>query len=53
MSKENEIEIMNFTEKGQRWLQCKSCYEYQMVEEKQSPSLVQMYNDRNFKETNG
>ena len=34
MSKENEIEIMSFTEKGQRWLQCKSCYEYQMVEEK-------------------
>ena len=34
MSKENEIELMSFTEKGQRWLQCKSCFEYQMVEEK-------------------
>ena len=34
MSKENEIELMSFTEKGQRWLQCKSCYEYQRVEEK-------------------
>ena len=33
MSKENEIEIMSFTEKGQRWLQCKSCYEYKKVEE--------------------
>ena len=33
MSKENEIELMSFTEKGQRWLQCKSCYEYQKVEE--------------------
>ena len=33
MSKENEIELMSYTEDGQRWLQCKSCYEYQMVEE--------------------
>jgi hypothetical protein len=33
MSKENEIELMSFTEKGQRWLQCKSCYEYQKVEQ--------------------
>ena len=33
MSKENETELMSFTEKGQRWLQCKSCYEYQKVEE--------------------
>jgi len=33
MSKENEIELMSFTEDGQRWLQCKSCYEYQKVEE--------------------
>ena len=33
MSKENEIELMSFTENGQRWLQCKSCYEYQKVEE--------------------
>ena len=32
MSKENEIELMSFTEKGQRWLQCKSCYEYQKVD---------------------
>ena len=28
MSKENEIELMSYTEDGQRWLQCKSCYEY-------------------------
>ena len=34
MSKENEIEKMSFTENGQRWLQCKSCYEYKKVEEK-------------------
>ena len=34
MSKENEIELMSFTEDGQRWLQCKSCYEYKKVEEK-------------------
>ena len=33
MSKENEIELISFTEDGQRWLQCKSCYEYQKVEE--------------------
>ena len=33
MSKENEIKLMSFTEDGQRWLQCKSCYEYQKVEE--------------------
>ena len=33
MSKENEIELMSFTEDEQRWLQCKSCYEYQKVEE--------------------
>jgi len=32
MSKENEIELMSFTEDGQRWLQCKSCYEYQKVD---------------------
>ena len=32
MSKENEIEKMSFTEDGQRWLQCKSCYEYQKVD---------------------
>ena len=34
MSKENEQELMSFTEGGQRWLQCKSCYEYKKVEEK-------------------
>ncbi len=33
MSKENEIELMSYTENGQRWLQCKSCYEYKKVEE--------------------
>ena len=33
MSKENEIELMSFTEKGQRWLQCKVCYDYKKVEE--------------------
>jgi len=33
MSKENEIELMSFTEDGQRWLQCKSCYDYKKVEE--------------------
>ena len=33
MSKQNDIELMSFTENGQRWLQCKSCYEYQKVEE--------------------
>ena len=33
MSKENKQELMSFTENGQRWLQCKSCYEYQKVEE--------------------
>ena len=32
MSKETEQELMSFTENGQRWLQCKSCYEYQKVE---------------------
>ena len=32
MSKENEIELMSFTEDGQRWLQCKSCYEYKKVD---------------------
>ena len=33
MSKENEFELMSYTEDNQRWLQCKSCYEYQKVEE--------------------
>ena len=33
MSKENEIELMSYTEDGQRWLQCKSCYEYKKVDE--------------------
>ena len=32
MSKENEKEMMSFTENGQRWLQCKSCYEYKKVD---------------------
>jgi hypothetical protein len=31
MSKENEIELMSYTDNGQRWLQCKSCYEYKKV----------------------
>tara|TARA_R110002012_G_scaffold42472_1_gene115645 strand:+ start:323 stop:733 length:411 start_codon:yes stop_codon:yes gene_type:complete len=33
MSEENEIELMSFTEKGQRWLQCKVCYDYIKVDE--------------------
>ena len=33
MSKENEIELMSYTENGQRWLQCKSCYEYKKVDD--------------------
>ena len=33
MSKENEQELMSFTENGQRWLQCKVCYDYKKVEE--------------------
>ena len=33
MSKENEKELMSFTEKGQRWLQCKVCYDYIKVDE--------------------
>ena len=33
MSKENEQELMSFTEDGQRWLQCKSCYDYKKVDE--------------------
>jgi len=33
MSRKNEKELMSFTENDQRWLQCKSCYEYQKVEE--------------------
>ena len=33
MSKENEKELMSYTENGQRWLQCKSCYEYKKVDE--------------------
>jgi len=32
MSKENEIELMSYTEDGQRWLQCKSCYDYKKVD---------------------
>ena len=33
MSKENEIELMSYTENSQRWLQCKSCYEYKKVDD--------------------
>ena len=33
MLEENEIQLMSFTENGQKWLQCKSCYEYKKVEE--------------------
>ena len=33
MSKENEQELMSFTENGQRWLQCKYCYDYRKVDE--------------------
>ena len=33
MSKENEKEFMSFTENGQRWLQCKVCYDYIKVDE--------------------
>ena len=33
MSKENEQEMMSFTENGQRWLQCKVCYDYKKVDE--------------------
>ena len=33
MSKENEIELMSYTENNQKWLQCKSCYEYKKVDE--------------------
>jgi len=32
MSKENEKELMSFTENIQRLLQCKSCYEYKKVD---------------------
>ena len=33
MSRKNEQELMSFTEKGQRWLQCKVCYDYKKVDE--------------------
>ena len=33
MSKENEEELMSFTKDGQRWLQCKVCYDYIKVDE--------------------
>ena len=33
MSRENEQELMSFTENGQRWLQCKVCYDYIKVDE--------------------
>ena len=33
MSIKNEKELMSFTENGQRWLQCKVCYDYIKVDE--------------------
>ena len=37
MSKENEIELMSFTEDGQRWMICKHCQsEYVQVDENTS-----------------
>ena len=33
MSKENEKELMSFTENGQRWLQCRVCYDYIKADE--------------------
>ena len=33
MSRENEQELMSFTENNQRWLQCKVCYDYIKVDE--------------------
>ena len=33
MSKKNEQELMSFIEDGQRWLQCKVCYDYIKVDE--------------------
>ena len=33
MSRENEQELMSFTENDQRWLQCKVCYDYIKVDE--------------------
>ena len=33
MSRKNEQELMSFTENGQRWLQCKVCYDYKKVDE--------------------
>jgi hypothetical protein len=33
MSKENEQEFMSFIENGQRWLQCKVCYDYIKADE--------------------
>ena len=33
MSKKNKQELMSFIEDGQRWLQCKVCYDYIKVDE--------------------
>ena len=33
MSIKNEQELMSFTENGQKWLQCKVCYDYIKVDE--------------------
>ena len=33
MSRKNKQELMSFTENGQRWLQCKVCYDYIKVDE--------------------
>ena len=32
MSKENKKELLSFTENGQRYLQCKGCFDYQPVD---------------------
>ena len=53
MSKENEIELMSFTEDGQRWLQCKSCYEYKKLKNILNNNLFKVYNDKPKKKTNG
>ena len=33
MSRQTKEELMSFTEKGQRWLQCKVSYDYKKVDE--------------------
>ena len=35
MSKENEIELMSFTEDGQRWLQCNLVMNIKKLKKKQ------------------